>query len=47
MTIAEERPQIWKPFALREEELEPLGDFNYAASAGCGAAFTLLGLCRN
>jgi putative ABC transport system permease protein len=30
MTIAEERPEIWKPFALRDEELEPLGDFNYA-----------------
>jgi putative ABC transport system permease protein len=30
MTIAEERPEIWKPFALRDEELELLGDFNYA-----------------
>jgi len=30
MTIAEERPQIWKPFALRDDELELLGDFNYA-----------------
>ena len=30
MTIAEERPQIWKPFALRDDELEALGDFNYA-----------------
>ena len=30
MTIAEERPQIWKPFALRDDELELLGDFDYA-----------------
>jgi predicted permease len=30
MTIAEERPEIWKPFALRDDELEALGDFNYA-----------------
>ncbi|MBZ5594882.1 MAG: ABC transporter permease [Acidobacteriia bacterium] len=29
MTIAEERPQIWKPFAIRDDELEPIGDFNY------------------
>jgi putative ABC transport system permease protein len=30
MPIAEERPQIWKPFAVREDELESLGDFNFA-----------------
>src|SRR5215218_9825267 len=30
MTIAEARPQIWKPFAIKDSELEPLGDFNYA-----------------
>src|SRR5579864_1838671 len=30
MTIAEERPEIWKPFALRDDELDALGDFNYA-----------------
>jgi putative ABC transport system permease protein len=30
MPIAEERPQIWKPFAVRQNELEPLGDFNFA-----------------
>ncbi len=33
LTIAEERPQIWKPFALRDDELEPLGDFNYICIA--------------
>jgi predicted permease len=30
MTVDEPRPSIWKPFAVRDEELEPLGDFNYA-----------------
>jgi predicted permease len=30
MTIAEARPQIWKPFALKDDELEAMGDFNYA-----------------
>jgi predicted permease len=30
MTIAEARPQIWKPFALKDDELETMGDFNYA-----------------
>jgi len=33
MTVAEERPQLWKPFAVRDEELEPLGDFNYVCIA--------------
>ena len=33
LTISEERPQIWKPFALRDDELEPLGDFNYVCIA--------------
>jgi predicted permease len=36
MTIAEERPQIWKPFALRDDELEALGDFNYACIGQLG-----------
>jgi predicted permease len=30
MTVAEERPEIWKPFALRDEERGEEGDFNYA-----------------
>jgi predicted permease len=30
MTIAEARPQIWKPFAVKDDELESMGDFNYA-----------------
>src|SRR6185369_13649100 len=30
MTIVEERPQIWKPFAVADRELSPMGDFNYA-----------------
>jgi putative ABC transport system permease protein len=33
MTIAAERPELWKPFAVRPDELEPLGDFNYACIA--------------
>lgn len=30
MTVAEERPRLWKPFAVKADELEPMGDFNYA-----------------
>ena len=30
MTIAETRPQLWKPFAVKDDELEAMGDFNYA-----------------
>jgi predicted permease len=31
MNVAEERPQLWKPFAATEEELKrDIGDFNYA-----------------
>jgi putative ABC transport system permease protein len=30
MTIAAERPELWKPFAVRPDELESLGDFNFA-----------------
>ena len=29
-TIKEERPQIWKPFGLRDTERDAMGDFNYA-----------------
>ena len=30
MTVAEERPELWKPFAVKPDELEAMGDFNYA-----------------
>jgi predicted permease len=30
MSITAERPELWKPFALRPQELSSLGDFNYA-----------------
>ncbi len=30
MTLAAERPELWKPFALNPDELDPLGDFNFA-----------------
>ena len=30
MTIDADRPQIWKPMAIRKDELEPMGDFNFA-----------------
>jgi predicted permease len=33
MSIAEERPELWKPFAAKPDELEALGDFNYACIA--------------
>jgi predicted permease len=33
MTLSEERPQLWKPFGLRYEELDWMGDFNYNAIA--------------
>ena len=33
MTISEEHPEIWKPFALTDTELSPLGGFNYACIA--------------
>src|SRR4029453_18229682 len=31
MTIASQRPRIWKPFALQDGERAALGDFNYVA----------------
>ena len=31
MTVAQERPLLWKPFAVAPTELEPLGDFNFAS----------------
>ena len=33
MTISEERPEIWKPFALTDDERDTMGDFNYACIA--------------
>lgn len=33
MTITAERPELWKPFAARPDELEALGDFNFACIA--------------
>jgi len=30
MTVAEERPELWKPFAVKPDELDEMGDFNYA-----------------
>lgn len=33
MTISEERPEIWKPFALTDEERGSAGDFNYVCIA--------------
>jgi predicted permease len=33
MTISEERPEIWKPFALTDEERVEMGDFDYACIA--------------
>ena len=36
MTVAEERPQLWKPFGIRKDELEPLGNFNFSVIARLG-----------
>ncbi len=33
MSIAADRPELWKPFAVKPDELEPLGDFNFACVA--------------
>jgi predicted permease len=33
MTIAAERPELWKPFAVRPQELDAMGDFNFACIA--------------
>ena len=30
MTISGERPQIWKPLAIADQDLSDMGDFNYA-----------------
>jgi predicted permease len=36
MTFAAEQPQIWKPFGLRDEEKDDMGDFNYVCIARLG-----------
>ena len=33
MAIPEDRPQIWKPFALEKDELDAMGDFNFVCIA--------------
>ena len=33
LPVPADRPEIWKPFALRDDELEPVGDFNYVCIA--------------
>jgi len=33
MTVSEDRPQLWKPFAVRDDELDEMGDFNFACIA--------------
>src|SRR6185503_13078767 len=40
-TVNEQRPQIWRPFAARPEDLTPLGDFNYACIAALKTGVTL------
>jgi putative ABC transport system permease protein len=41
MTLAAERPELWKPFAVRADELEPLGDFNFACIGRLRPSVTL------
>ncbi len=33
MKVDEDRPEVWRPFALRKDELDDMGDFNYACIA--------------
>jgi len=33
MKVTEEQPELWKPFAVKPDELEAIGDFNYACIA--------------
>jgi predicted permease len=40
ITILEERPQIWKPIALRPEELTPTGGFNFVSIGRLKAGVT-------
>ncbi|HXY10329.1 MAG TPA: ABC transporter permease [Terriglobales bacterium] len=41
MTIAEEQPDLWKPFAAKPDELEALGDFNFACIARLRSSVSL------
>jgi predicted permease len=41
MAYGVESPEIWKPFALRDEERERLGDFNYGCIARLKPGVTL------
>lgn len=40
VTILEEKPQIWKPIALRPEELTPTGHFNFVSIGRLKAGIT-------
>jgi hypothetical protein len=41
MTVAAERPELWKPFAVKPDELELMGDFNYACIGRLRAGVSL------
>jgi putative ABC transport system permease protein len=41
MAFGAESPEIWKPFALRDEEKDAMGDFNYACIARLKPGATL------
>ena len=40
MKISDDQPEFWKPFAIKPDELEPLGDFNYICIARLRAGVT-------
>lgn len=40
MQISEDQPQFWKPFALKPDELGPMGDFDYICIARLRPGFT-------
>lgn len=41
ITIVQDRPQIWKPIALRPEELTPVGGFNFVSMGRLKAGITI------
>jgi MacB-like periplasmic core domain len=41
MTVTGFRPQIWKPFALRPDEIHPVGDYNFVCVARLTPGTTL------
>ncbi len=41
MTLAGLRPQLWKPFALRPQEMSPAGDHNFICIARLGSATSI------